>query len=254
MTRLPRLIRMTVLAVTALLPGPIKRTLLRSLFGYRIGRRVRPGVAYLDCAALTIDDDARIAHGVAFHRAGDVQIGRHVSIGPLNLFRAGTRIELAPYSQFLRLNVVNAIPDHDCHGSPDSTFLLGYGAVVTASHWIDFTDRVSFGRSVIFGGRHSSIWTHNRRRAAPVQIGDFCYIGSEVRIAPGVSIADCTIVGLGSVVSGSIATPFTLAAGAPAKPVRRLNEDDADTLFGKTRPDLPDEPVPTIPSERERAI
>ena len=246
--------RLAALALIAVLPGFLKRPILRLLFGFTIGRRARIGIALLDCAELTLDDDARIGHGVAFVRAGTVRIGEHASVGPLNLFRGGARIELAAYSALLRLNVVNAIPDHDCHGAPDSTFSLGYGAVVTASHWIDFTDRVSLGRRSILGGRHSSIWTHNRRRAAPVHVGDFCYIGSEVRIAPGVSIADCTIVGLGSVVSGSIATPFSLAAGSPAKVLRRLTEDDAETLFGKTRPDLPDESVPTIPTERERVV
>jgi acetyltransferase-like isoleucine patch superfamily enzyme len=223
-------------------------------FGFRIGRRVRIGVALLDCSDLSIDDDARIGHGVVFLRTGAVHVGEHASIGPLNVFRGGTRVELGSYSSLLRLNVVNAIPDHDCVGHPESTFSLGYGAIITASHWIDCTDRVSLGRRSILGGRHSSIWTHNRRRSAPVSIGDYCYVGSEVRVAPGVRIADCTIVGLGSVVSNSLERTFTLAAGSPARVVRALTESDADTLFGKTRPDLPDEPVPSIPTERERVV
>jgi acetyltransferase-like isoleucine patch superfamily enzyme len=244
--------RLFLLAIIAVLPGPLKRMMLRTCFGFRIGKRVRIGLAILDCRELTIDDDVRIGHGVIFRRTSRVSIGRYARIGPLNVFRGGETIDLGAYAEFLRLNVVNAIPDHDCIGSPTSAFTLGHGAVVTSSHWIDFTDRVTIGRRVILAGRNSSFWTHNRRRSAPIQIGDFCYIGSEVRFAPGAVIPDCSIVGLGSVVLNAFASPFTLIAGSPAKVVRPLTADDGDTLFGKTRVDLPDEPVPTMPDEKAR--
>src|SRR5262245_26064917 len=242
-----RVVRVLALAATALLPGPLKKAMLRSAFGFRIGQRVRLGIAYFDCAELTVEDDASIGHGVAFKNVGSVRIGCHAVVGPLNLIRGGDRIDLGDYSQLLRLNVINAIPQHDCYGVLDSTFALGFGAVVSSSHWIDFTDRVSIGRRSMLGGRNSSIWTHNRRRAAPVRIGDFCYMGSEIRIAPGVTIADCSMIGMGSVVSSPMTAPFTFIGGAPARVTRRLTESDADTLFGKTRWDLPDETVPRIP-------
>src|SRR5262245_52047238 len=242
-----RVIRVLALAATALLPGPLKKAMLRSAFGFHIGQRVRIGIAYFDCAELTIEDDASIGHGVAFKNVGSVRIGCHAVVGPLNLIRGGDRIDLGDYSQLLRLNVINAIPQHDCYGVLDSTFALGFGAVVSSSHWIDFTDRVSIGRRSMLGGRNSSIWTHNRRRAAPVRIGDFCYMGSEIRIAPGVTIADCSMIGMGSVVSSPMTAPFTFIGGAPARVTRRLTVADADTLFGKTRWDLPDETVPRIP-------
>lgn len=239
--------RVMTLAVTAFLPGAIKRAILRLVFGFRIGKRVRLGIAYFDCTELTIEDDASIGHGAIFKNVGSVRIGRFAVVGPLNLFRGGDRIELDDYAQLLRLNVINAIPHHDCYGLLDSTFVLGYGAVVASSHWIDFTDRVSIGRRSMLGGRNSSIWTHNRRRAAPVRIGDFCYMGSETRIAPGVTIPDCSVVAMGSVVSSPFTATWTFIGGAPARITRRLTEADADTLFGKTRWDLPEEAVPVIP-------
>ena len=55
-------------------------------------------------------------------QAGRVTVGHHSIVGPLNVFRGGERIELGAYSQVLRLNVVNAIPDHDCYGAPASRF------------------------------------------------------------------------------------------------------------------------------------
>jgi acetyltransferase-like isoleucine patch superfamily enzyme len=242
-------LRSLALLIVAILPGPLKRSAYRWFFGYRIGRRVRIGIAFLDCAKLTIEDDAKISHGVAFLRCGEVHVGKHAIIGPLNLFRGGERIQLGDYSLVLRLNIINAIPDHDCVNDPDSSFYLGYGSVVTAEHRIDFTARVSIGRCSIFGGRNSSIWTHNRREGWPVEIGDYCYVGSEIRMAPGARIPDCCIVGLGSVVTHPLTESYSLIAGVPAKSLRALTTEDYELIFGKTRADLPDEAYPTPPLE-----
>ncbi|HEX4920982.1 MAG TPA: hypothetical protein VFV92_09615, partial [Candidatus Bathyarchaeia archaeon] len=145
------------------------------------------------------------------------------------------------YCQLLRLNVINAIPDNDCVNAPQSIFALGYGSVITSEHRIDFTDRVTIGRCTTIAGRNSSFWTHNRRAGSSVVIGDFCYVGSEVRVAPGVHIGDCCVVGLGAVVTrGSIGSHW-LIGGVPARPIRQLRNEDYELIFAKTRPDLPDQ-------------
>jgi acetyltransferase-like isoleucine patch superfamily enzyme len=248
-----RKLRIFTLSLIGGLPGFLKRPLYRWCFGYRIGRGVRIGLALLDCSDLTIDEGARISHGVVFIQCGAVRIGKHTIIGALNIFRGGERIDLDDYSLVLRLNVINAIPDHDCVNNPESSFYLGYGSVVTAEHRIDFTDRVRIGRCSTFGGRNSSIWTHNRREGRPVEIGDYCYIGSEIRMAPGAKIPDCSIVGLGSVVTRPILESYSMIAGVPAKRLRGLTADDYELLFGKTRKDLPDETYPE-PSASEVSI
>jgi acetyltransferase-like isoleucine patch superfamily enzyme len=240
-------LRIIALALTALMPNLAKRLIYRYVFGYRIGRNVKLGVAFLDCRNLVVGDDTRIGHGVVLWRCGDFRIGRHVSIGSLNLFRGGERFTLEDYAMVMRLNVINAIPENDCVNQPDSSFYLGYGSVITAEHRIDFTDRVSIGRRSILGGRNSSIWTHNRRTGLAVTIGDYCYVGSEIRMAPGAKIPDCCVVGIGSVITRPIAEPYSLIAGVPAKRRRPLDEDDCELIFGKTRPDLPDEEAPQIP-------
>jgi len=81
----------------------------------------------------------------------------------------------------------------------------------------------------------------------PVEIGDYCYIGSEIRMAPGARVQDCCIVGLGSVVTHPVSESHSLIAGVPAKKQRALTHNDYELIFGKTRPDLPDEVYPTPP-------
>ncbi len=104
-----------------------------------------------------------------------------------------------------------------------------------------FTDRVGLGKSVILGGRNSSLWTHNRQQTAPIQIGDFCYLGSEVRLAPGSSLPQECILALGSILAGEIEAPRSLVAGVPAKVVRPLSEADLERIRRKTRGDMPDD-------------
>ena len=236
-----RKLRLAMLCLSAVLPGPLKRCAYRWIFGYQIGRNVRIGFALLDCVHLSVGDHSSISHGVILLRCGHVRIGAHVSIGPCNIFRGGESIDLSDYCQLLRFNVINAIPDHDCVNAPQSMFSLGYGSVVTAEHRIDFTDRVAIGRCTTLAGRNSSIWTHNRRTGSSVLIGDFCYVGSEVRIAPGVHIGDCCIVGLGAVVTRGSMEAHWLIGGVPARPVRQLTKEDYELIFVKTRPDLPDQ-------------
>ena len=243
-----RKLRIFGLALTALLPGFLKRLAYRWCFGYRIGRSVRIGLALLDCVSLTVEDGARISHGAVFLKCGRVYVGKNAVIGMLNLFRGGENIRLDDYSMVIRMNVINAIPDNDCTNDPDSSFYLGYGSVVTAEHRIDFTARVSIGRCSTFGGRNSSIWTHNRRAGLPVEIGDYCYVGSEIRMAPGARIPDCCIVGMGSVVTKPFSCTYSLIAGVPAKRRRALTDEDHELVFGKTRPDLPDEAYQKVPA------
>lgn len=59
------------------------------------------------------------------------------------------------------------------------------------------------------------------RRQAPVVIGDNVWIGTGVRIMPGVEIGSNTVVGAGSVVTKSL-PGGVVAAGVPARILRRL--------------------------------
>ena len=233
--------RLALLAVVGLLPGPIKRPLYRALFGYRIGRGVRIGLVILDAEAVDLGDGTEIGHLNLVTRVGSLVTGKSVRIGALNIIRGGERVVLGDYVEVMRLNVLNAIPDHDCTTSPVSRLEIGAGAVVVSGHRIDFTDRVTIGRNVIVGGRNSSLWTHNRQQTAPIAIGDFCYLGSEVRLAPGARLAERSILGLGSVLAGAIDTPGSLVGGVPARIIRPLTAEDDALVHRKARRDAPDD-------------
>jgi acetyltransferase-like isoleucine patch superfamily enzyme len=234
-------LRLAVLALIALLPSFLKRPCYRLFFRYRIGKRVRIGLSILDAGECVIDDDVRIGHLNVIIGIGKLTIGDHVRIGHLNILRGGAEVKLGRYSEIIRLNEINSIPEPDVVNAVEPRFLLGEGSVVTTSHKIDFTDRVEIGRRTILGGRNSSLWTHNRQRTRPIEIGSFTYIGSEIRVAPGGSIPSCCIVGIGAVITGRLTGEYYLIGGVPAKPIKELSEEDKFLIEYKTRPDLPDD-------------
>ena len=124
----------------------------------------------------------------------------------------GDEVRLGRYTEIIRLNEINSIPDPVIVTPADPRFILGDGSIITASHKIDFTDRVEFGKRVILGGRNSSLWTHNRQATKPIIIGDYSYIGSEIRIAPGGEIPPKCIVGIGSVITKKFEDEYFLIA------------------------------------------
>lgn len=233
--------RLFALALVALLPSALKRPSYRIFFGYKIGKRVRVGVSVIDARDCRIDDDVQIGHLNVVIGLEKLTIGDHTRIGHLNIIRGGEEVSLGRYSEIIRLNEINSIPEPDVVNITDPRFLLGAGSIITTGHKIDFTDRVEIGRRTILGGRNSSLWTHNRQRTRPIVIGEFAYIGSEIRIAPGGGLPSRCVVGIGSVITSKVTEEEYLIAGVPAKPVKRLNEEDKFLIERKTRPDLPDD-------------
>ncbi|HSS20801.1 MAG TPA: hypothetical protein VLL54_12055 [Pyrinomonadaceae bacterium] len=233
--------RLAVLGVIALFPSFLKRPCYRWFFGYKIGKRVRIGLSIIDVGECLMDDDVDIGHLNLIIRTKRIEIKDHAKIGHLNIIRGGDEVQLGRYAEIIRMNEINSMPEPDVVNPIDPRFFLGDGSIITAGHKIDFTDRVTIGRRSILGGRNSSLWTHNRQRTRPIEIGSFAYIGSEIRIAPGGSVPSKCIVGIGSVVTGELTDEGYLIAGVPAKPVKELSEEDRFLIERKTRLDLPDD-------------
>jgi len=233
--------RLLVLGCLALLPSFLKRPCYRLFLGYRIGRHVRVGLSIIDAARCQIDDDVHIGHLNVITGVSELRLGDHVRIGHLNIIRGGELVDLGRYSELIRMNEINSIPDPDVVNPVEPRFTLGNGSIITTGHKIDFTDRVQIGRRTIIGGRNSSLWTHNRQRTLPITIGDFAYVGSEIRMAPGSSLPSRCVVGIGSVITRAIDAGGWLIAGVPAKPVKELDPEDQFLIERKTRPDLPDD-------------
>ncbi len=223
-------LRLCALFLTALLPQPLKRWVLRTAFGYQIGRGVRIGLSIIDAGTCEIGDGVVIGHGNLFIGTRRLLIGHRANVGHLNVFRGGDEINLGDRCEILRLNVVNSIVDPDVTNPTEPCFSLGEGGTLTEGHKFDFTDRISIGAGTIVAGRHSSFWTHIRQQTRPISIGNSCYIGSGVQCAPGSAIPNQSVVGMGAVVVDAFNAPDTLIAGVPARVVKNLDESHQPLL------------------------
>jgi acetyltransferase-like isoleucine patch superfamily enzyme len=56
----------------------------------------------------------------------------------------------------------------------------------------------------------------------PTRIGDNCWLGAHVVVTSGVTVGERCVIGANSVVTGDI-EPFTVAAGVPARALRRID-------------------------------
>ncbi|MGA9994931.1 MAG: hypothetical protein WBP93_05925 [Pyrinomonadaceae bacterium] len=233
--------RLAMLVLIALLPSFLKRPCYRLFFGYEIGKRVRIGLSIIDARKCRIDEDVRIGHLNVITGVERLSIGDHARMGYLNIIRGGEEVRLGRYSEIIRMNEINSIPDPDVVNAVEPKFILGDGSIVTTGHKIDFTDRVEIGRRTILGGRNSSLWTHNRQRTRPIEIGSQTYIGSEIRVAPGGAIPSRSIVGIGAVVTKQLKEEGYLIGGVPAKAIKPLDPEDQFLIEQKTRPDLPED-------------
>lgn len=70
--------------------------------------------------------------------------------------------------------------------------------------------------------------------AAPVVIGDNCWIGAGAVICPGVTIGDNSVIGAGSVVTKDI-PPSCVAVGNPCRVIREIDERDQEFYYKDRR-------------------
>ena len=234
-------LRLVVALLLVPFPSFIKKAVYRLFFGYRFGRGVKIGLSAIAVDSCTIGERTRIGHFNIFYRTKDLRIGSDVIVGVGNRILGGDRVNIGDRCQIFRFNEINSILDPLSLDEFEPVLEVGAGSVITVNHKIDFTDRVEFGENVVFAGRNSNIWTHNRQKAGPVSIGRNCYVGANVQFVANTSVGDYCVVGLGSVVTKKIEGDWSIVAGMPATLVKPLDEDSKVLVTYPTRPDL--EPV-----------
>ena len=68
----------------------------------------------------------------------------------------------------------------------------------------------------------------------PIVIGDGAWIGAGAIILPGITIGEYAVIGAGSVVTKDIPA-YTIAAGNPCKPTRKIDGHDKEYYFKEHR-------------------
>ncbi len=86
-----------------------------------------------------------------------------------------------------------------------------------ANHSIDATERINGGC-----------------QGKPIHIGNNVWLGGDVKVVPGVSIGDNTIIGTGSIVTKDIPSNV-IAVGNPCHVIREITKEDRTPYFERLR-------------------
>ena len=137
-------------------------------------------------------------------------------------------------------------------GGPDARIEIGggtflnQGVMISAMHLIEIGEHCMFANgSLITDANHrfddltQPIPWQGFTTKGPTRIGDNVWAGANVVITSGVTVGERSVIGANSVVTEDI-PPFSIAAGVPAKVLRRYGPAQAAGL-----PDVePEDPEP----------
>jgi acetyltransferase-like isoleucine patch superfamily enzyme len=203
---------------TVLLPWRLKRWVLVHGFGYSIHPTARIGLAWVFPVHLSMEEGAKIGHlTVAIHFE---------------------RLELGRFSTIDRGNWITGFPaggkGHFSHCTKrEPALLIGEHSAITKNHHLDCTDRIEIGRFCTIAGYGSQLLTHsiniqlNRQDCAPIHIGDYCFVGTDVVVLGGARLPDRCVLGAKALLNHAYEKPGWLYAGVPARPIRLLEQDAA---------------------------
>ena len=110
----------------------------------------------------------------------------------------------------------------------DHAFLDGRDKLVIGSH----TDIAS--QVMIYNSEHDLSKEDFSAIVAPVEIGDYVFIGPRVTIMPGVKIGKGGAVAGGAVVTKDV-DPFTIVGGVPAKLIGERKNKNPNYKLGRAR-------------------
>ncbi len=205
-------------AFVVLLPWFLRRWVLVTFYGYKIHPTARIGWSWIFPRELEMGEDARIGHlNVAIHLQR-VQLGAHALIE--------------------RSNWITGFPAGDARhfahrADREPVLVMGEHSALTKGHHLDCTDRIEIGAFTIVAGYRSQLLTHsidlekNRQDAAPIRIGAYCFVGTNVVILGGAQLPDRSVLGAKALLNSAFTEPGWLYAGVPAHAVQALPADAA---------------------------
>jgi acetyltransferase-like isoleucine patch superfamily enzyme len=197
-----------VTAVAALPASELKNSLLRRL-GWVIGDGVRIG----PCLVSKIDH---------------VDIGDGAWIGPFNVVRDLAALTIGEHAGIVHWNWVTASrPLREAGGA--GLLHLGPHSAITSRHYIDCSGGIRVGTHTTIAGERSTLLTHgiswksSAQTFSPIEIGDYCLISSNVKVAPGAIVGNRIVVGMGATIAGRLLDP-----GLYVQPRATLVKSDLD--------------------------
>jgi acetyltransferase-like isoleucine patch superfamily enzyme len=206
-----------IMVVATLLPWPLRRSILEKQFGYTIHPTARIGLSWIAPRRLVMEEQSRIGHFNVCKNCELLHVGAHAVVAQLNWI---TGFPLDPNSRHFA---------HQTERRPE--LIIERHAGISSRHFIDCTAQVRIGAFATIAGYRSQLITHSidlersRQSSAPIEVGEYCFVGTESVLLGGSSLPHHSVLGAKSLLNRAQETPYTLYAGVPAKPVKQLPQE-----------------------------
>ncbi|MEY8214086.1 MAG: acyltransferase [Colwellia sp.] len=207
--------------LTVFLPSSFKVFLYRRLLNWDIHPSVKIGFSLLLCENLVMEKDSCIRSLTLIKGLSLLRMGESSSLGSLNWV---TAFPLGPSRHFSK------------DPNRQTTLHIKEHGAITNRHLIDCTDSVTIGRYTTFAGFRSQILTHSinlkeaRQRCLPVEVGDYCFVGTGSILLPGAKLPCKSILAAGAVLSDNLIDEGYLYGGVPTKKIKHLDLDDYEYM------------------------
>ncbi|NQX02625.1 acyltransferase [bacterium] len=200
--------------LTFLLPWKLRRLALQRMFGYQIHPSARIGLAWVFPRQLIMAENTRIDHLTVAIHLDLIKMGERSTIGRSNWitgFASGTDSKHFQHQPNRR-----------------SELRIGADSAITKNHHLDCTSPIRIGDFVTVAGYQSQLLTHsidvmeNRQDSAPIDIGDYAFVGTNVVILGGAKLPARSVLGAKSLLNKPFEIEFQLYGGVPAKALKTL--------------------------------
>jgi acetyltransferase-like isoleucine patch superfamily enzyme len=183
----------------SIVPLNILRVILYNIFmGYKISYSSKIGIGTIIASRTVLINKVRIGMFNKFIGEFDLVVDQGTIIGSFNEFSSVPGKNKSAYCE------------------------IGKNTLITKNHLFDTSGGITIKDHTCIAGQGSQLWTHGgQKEQKKIVINKKCYIGSAVRIAQGVEIAENSYIGLGSVVIDTFNEPDVLILGFPAKIVKK---------------------------------
>ena len=200
--------------ISFFLPWSLRRRALVRWFGYDIHASARIGLAWVFPGKLIMAADSRIDHFTVAIHLDRVEVSEKATIG--------------------RGNWITGFPSksdslHFKHQlGRKAELLVGESAAITKNHHLDCTNSISIGRFATIAGYQSQFLTHSidvfegRQNSAPIFIGDYAFVGTNVVVLGGSKLPAHSVLGAKSLLNKVYSEEWMLYGGVPAKVIQEI--------------------------------
>lgn len=198
------------------LPWPIKRIVLIKFFNYKLHSKSKIGLSFIFPDYLEMGEEAVIGNLTVVINLEKVFIGKKSTIGRNNWITGFPKDSMSKHFRHQK----NRMPE----------LIMGEHSSITKNHHIDCTNSIVIGDFVTIAGYNSQLLTHSidivesRQDSAPIKIGDYSFVGTNVVILGGASLPAYSVLGAKSLLNKNFSEEWMLYGGVPAKPIKNIEK------------------------------